>query len=79
MSKKSKLTVKEPLRFKSVGELVKSLEEYSGFNIDQEEVDTREKLLYKINEIQDSLSNEVTDNCSMYYYEAGKLMPDEEC
>lgn len=78
MSKNSKLTAKESLRFKSAEELVKSFEEYSGFTIYPEEVDTREKLLDKINEIQDSLSNEVTDNCSRYHYEAGKLMPDEE-
>lgn len=78
MSKKNKLIAKESLRFKSAEELVKSLEEYSGFTIYPEEVDTREKLLDKINEIQDSLSNEVTDNCSRYYYEAEKLMPDVE-
>lgn len=78
MSKKKKLIAKESLRFKSVEELVKSLEEYSGFNIEPEDVNTRQKLLDKISEIQDSLSNEVTDNCSQYYYEAEKLMPDAE-
>lgn len=78
MSKKKNPTTKESTRFKSAEELVKSLEEYSGFSIEPEDVDTRQKLLYKISEIQDSLSNEVTDNCSRYYYEAGKLMPDDE-
>lgn len=78
MSKKKKLIAKESLRFKSAEELVKSLEEYSGFSIEPEDVDTRQKLLDKISEIQDSLSNEVTDNCSRYYYEAGLLSPDEE-
>lgn len=77
MSKKNKPITKEANRFKSVEELIKSFEEYSGFRIEPEDVDTREKLLNKISEIQDSLSNEVTDNCSEYYYEAGKLMPDE--
>lgn len=77
MSKKNRSTTKEANRFKSVEELIKSFEEYSGFSIEPEDVDTREKLLNKISEIQDSLSNEVTDNCSEYYYEAGKLMPDE--
>ena len=32
----------------------------------------------RISEIQDSLSNEVSDTCSRYYYEAEKLMPDDE-
>ncbi len=78
MSRKNKQIDKDANRFKSAGELIKSLEEYSGFNIYPEDVDTREKLLDKISEIQDSLSNEVTDICSKYYYEAGILMPDDE-
>ena len=65
-------------RFKSVEELIKSFEAYSGFNIYPKEIDTREKLLDRISEIQDSLSNEVSDTCSRYYYEAEKLMPDDE-
>lgn len=68
---------KEETRFKSVEELVKAFEEYSGFSIYLEDVNTREKLLDKISEIQDSLSNEISDTCSQYYYEAGKLMPDD--
>lgn len=35
-------------------------------------------LLDKISEIQDYLSNEVSDICSQYYYEAGQLMPEDE-
>ena len=67
----------EANRFKSVEELIKSFEEYSGFSIEPEDVDTREKLLNKISEIQDCLSNEVMDNCSEYYYEAEQLMPED--
>lgn len=68
----------EANRFKNVSELIKSFEEYSGFSIDPEEIDTRDKLLDKISEIQDYLSNEVSDICSLYYYEAGQLMPEDE-
>ena len=28
--------------------------------------------------VQDYLSNEVSDICSQYYYEAGQLMPEDE-
>ena len=42
----------EANRFKNVSELIKSFEEYSGFSIDPEEIDTRDKLLDKISEIQ---------------------------
>lgn len=75
--KRSKLVWKQN-RFKNVSELIKSFEEYSGFSIDPEEIDTRDKLLDKISEIQDYLSNEVSDICSQYYYEAGQLMPEDE-
>ena len=78
MRKKKKQISMEANRFKSVEELIKSFEEYSGLSIEPEDVDTREKLLNKISEIQDCLSNEVTDNCSEYYYEAEQLMPEDE-
>lgn len=78
MRKKKKQIGMEANRFKNVDELIKSFEEYSGFSIDPEEIDTRDKLLDKISEIQDCLSNEVSDICSQYYYEAGKLMPEDE-
>lgn len=72
MRKKKKQISMEANRFKNV------FEEYSGFSIDPEEIDTRDKLLDKISEIQDYLSNEVSDICSQYYYEAGQLMPEDE-
>lgn len=78
MRKKKKQISMEANRFKNVSELIKSFEEYSGFSIDPEEIDTRDKLLDKISEIQDYLSNEVSDVCSQYYYEAGQLMPEDE-
>jgi hypothetical protein len=78
MRKKKKQISMEANRFKNVSELIKSFEEYSGFSIDPEEIDTRDKLLDKISEIQDYLSNEVSDICSWYYYEAGQLMPEDE-
>lgn len=53
MRKKKKQISMEANRFKSVEELIKSFEEYSGFSIEPEDVDTREKLLNKISEIQD--------------------------
>lgn len=56
MRKKKKQISMEANRFKSVEELIKSFEEYSGFSIEPEDVDTREKLLNKISEIQDCLS-----------------------
>lgn len=59
MRKKKKQISMEANRFKNVSELIKSFEEYSGFSIDPEEIDTRDKLLDKISEIQDYLSNEV--------------------
>ena len=71
MRKKKKQISMEANRFKNVSELIKSFEEYSGFSIDPEEMD-------KISEIQDYLSNEVSDICSQYYYEAGQLMPEDE-
>lgn len=55
MRKKKKQISMEANRFKSVSELIKSFEEYSGFSIDPEEIDTRDKLLDKISEIQDYL------------------------
>ena len=67
MRKKKKQISMEVNRFKNVSELIKSFEEY-----------TRDKLLDKISEIQDYLSNEVSDICSQYYYEAGQLMPEDE-
>lgn len=78
MRKKKKQIGMEANRFKNVDELIKSFEEYSGFSIDPEEIDTRDELLDKISEIQDCLSNEVSDICSQYYYEAGNLMPEDE-
>ena len=45
MRKKKKQISMEANRFKSVEELIKSFEEYSGFSIEPEDVDTREKLL----------------------------------
>lgn len=78
MRKKKKQIGMEANRFKNVDELIKSFEKYSGFSIDPEEIDTRDKLLDKISEIQDCLSNEVSDICSQYYYEAGNLMPEDE-
>ena len=78
MRKKKKQISMEVNRFKNVSELIKSFEEYSGFSIDPEEIDTRDKLLDKISEIQDYLFNEVSDICSQYYYEAGQLMPEDE-
>lgn len=78
MRKKKKQISMEANRFKNVSELIKSFEEYSGFSIDPEEIDTRDKLLDKISEIQDYLSNGVSDICSQYYYEAGQLMPEDE-
>ncbi len=69
---------KETVRFKSVQELITSFEEYSGFSIELEEINTREKLLSKISEIQDFLSFEVTDHCSQYYREAEALTLHEE-
>lgn len=57
MRKKKKQISMEANRFKNVSELIKSFEEYSGFSIDPEEIDTRDKLLDKISEIQDYLSN----------------------
>lgn len=68
--------VKAP-RFKSRSELIKSFEEYSGFSIESEDIDTREKLLKKIDEIQNLLLDEVSDTCSMYYREASKLISNE--
>ena len=62
MRKKKKQISMEANRFKNVSELIKSFEEYSGFSIDPEEIDTRDKLLDKISEIQDYLSNEVSNN-----------------
>lgn len=47
MRKKKKQISMEANRFKSVEELIKSFEEYSGFSIEPEDVDTREKLLNK--------------------------------
>ena len=78
MRKKKKQICMEANRFKNESELIKSFEEYSEFSIDPEEIDTRDKLLDKISEIQDNLSNEVSDICSQYYYEAGQLMPEDE-
>ena len=78
MRKKKKQISMEANRFKNVSELIKSFEEYSGFSIDPEEIDTRDKLWDKISEIQDYLSNVVSDICSQYYYEAGQLMPEDE-
>lgn len=78
MRKKKKQISMEANRFKNVGELIKSFEEYSGFSIAPEEIDTRDKLLNKISEIQGYLSNEVSDICSRHYYEAGQLMPEGE-
>lgn len=69
---------KKESRFKSVEELVKAFENYSGFCIELSEVDTREKLLNKIDEIQESLSNEVSDICQRYYQEASELMEDSD-
>lgn len=69
--------VKAP-RFKSRSELIKSFEEYSGFSIESEDVDTREKLLKKIDEIQNLLLDEISDTCSMYYREASKLIKYEQ-
>lgn len=69
--------VKAP-RFKSRSELIKSFEEYSGFSIESEDIDTREKLLKKIDEIQNLLLDEVSDTCSMYYREASKLIKYEQ-
>lgn len=57
MRKKKKQISMEANRFKSVEELIKSFEEYSGFSIEPEDVDTREKLLNKISEIQDCLAD----------------------
>ncbi|MGL4805638.1 MAG: hypothetical protein ACRC26_04765 [Bacteroidales bacterium] len=65
-------------RFKSVEELIKALEEYSGFCIEPSEVDTREKVLKKINEIQQFLLDEINDECHRYYQEASKLMAESE-
>ena len=78
MRKKKKQISMEANRFKNVSELIKSFEEYSGFSIDPEEIDTRDKLLDKISEIQDYLSNEVSDICYKYYYEEGQLMLEDE-
>ena len=50
MRKKKKQISMEANRFKNVSELIKSFEEYSGFSIDPEEIDTRDKLLDKISE-----------------------------
>lgn len=47
MRKKKKQISMEANRFKNVGELIKSFEEYSGFSIAPEEIDTRDKLLNK--------------------------------
>ena len=44
MRKKKKQISMEANRFKNVSELIKSFEEYSGFSIDPEEIDTRDKL-----------------------------------
>lgn len=77
MSKK-KLTNNKENRFNSVEELIKSLEKYSGFSVKLEEENTREKLLDRILEIQDSLSKQVLDICSQYYYEVRQLIPDED-
>lgn len=78
MSKKKIVIAKEANRFKSVEELIKSFEEYSGFSIEPEEVDTPDKLLSKISEIQDFLTFEVTDHCSKYYREATKIIYENE-
>lgn len=78
MRKKKKQISMEANRFKNVGELIKSFEEYSGFSIALEEIDTRDKLLNKISEIQGYLSDEVSDICYQYYYEAGQLMLEDE-
>lgn len=52
MRRKKKQISMEANRFKNVGELIKSFEEYSGFSIAPDEIDTRDKLLNKILEIQ---------------------------
>lgn len=65
---------KKITQFSSVEELIKHFEEYSGISIDLEEVDTREKLLNKISKMQENLSNDVSDMCSHYRYEAERLV-----
>lgn len=65
---------KKITQYASVEELIKSLEEYSGIIFESEDVDTREKLLNKISQIQENLSNEVSDMCSHYRYEAERLV-----
>lgn len=65
---------KKVTQFSSVEELINHLEEYSGISIELEEVDTHEKLLSKISQIQENLLNEVLDMCSHYRYEAERLV-----
>lgn len=64
---------KKITQYASVEELKKSLEEYSGIIFESEDVDTREELLNKISQIQESLSNEVLGMCSHYRQEAERL------
>lgn len=65
---------KEIIQFSNVEELIKSLEKYSGITFAPEDVDTREKLLNKISQIQESLSNEVSYMCSHYHHETERLI-----
>lgn len=64
---------KKIIQFSSIEELVKSLEEYSGSTCALEDVDTHEKLLNKISQIQGNLSNEVSEMCSHYRDETERL------
>lgn len=66
------------VRFVNIEMLIEDFETYSGFSIDCSEVDSREKVLKKINEIQQFLLDEINDECHRYYQEASKLMAESE-
>lgn len=61
-------------KFANIQELIKDLESYSGLSIDLNEVDTKEKLLDKIQYIENFLSNEVSDICRKYRSDVEDVM-----
>lgn len=63
---------------KEIQQFKKRIEDWSGFDIELDENSSQNEWISKINELEDQLTNEITDMARKYERQAKELIPEEE-
>ena len=63
---------------KQIQQLKKRIEDWSGFDIELDENSSQDEWISKISELEDQLTNEITDMVRKYERQIKDLIPEEE-